>query len=298
MGFCMSSYNPLQEQVLLLESAFSQSTDGMILTDINSNILACNEAFCRMTGYRKESLLGKNPRIMQSGIHDRKFYKQMWSAIRKVGVWNGEIWDRKKDGEISSRNMQIKSITNSANNVIFYLGLLTDHSALNAMTKLAHQDALTGLPNRRLFEQRLEHVIAHAKRNKKLMALLYIDLDRFKHVNDKCGHRIGDQLLIQVASRLKASVRAEDTAARMGGDEFTVILSEVTSAADTRQVAQKIITNINKPFQIDDHLISIGCSIGYSIYPEHSDSLRSLIHVADNAMYQAKQSGRNTYCCN
>lgn len=294
----MSSYNPLQEQIALLEMAFAQSHEGMILTDPHSKIIICNDAFCRMSGYSRESIIGKNPSIMKSGFHDRAFYKRMWSAIKEKNIWQGDIWDRKKDGEITSRTLQIKPINNTSNDVIFYLGLMTDHSELNAMTKLANQDALTGLPNRRLFEKRLEHDLAHAKRHKKLMSLLYIDLDHFKHINDSCGHRTGDEVLVKVAERLKASIRAEDTAARMGGDEFTVILSEVKSAADARQVAHKIIQNINKEFHIDEHVINIGCSIGYSIYPEHSNSLRSLIHVADNAMYQAKQSGRNTYCCN
>lgn len=294
----MSSFNQLQSQISLLESAFDQSNEGMMLTDAHSKIITCNEAFCRMTGYKKDYLIGKNPRIMQSGIHDRTFYKEMWQSINDKGIWKGEIWDRKQDGEISSGNLQIKSITNSDNNVIFYLGLMTDHSELNVMTKLANQDALTGLANRRLFEKRLEHDIAHAKRHKKLMSLLYIDLDHFKHINDNCGHRVGDKVLIQFAERLTDSIRAEDTAARMGGDEFTVILSEINSAADARRVAKKILININKPFNVDGHLINLSCSIGYSIYPEHSHSLQSLIHVADKAMYQAKESGRNTYRSN
>lgn len=294
----MSSNNPVQEQVSLLEAAFAQSHEGMILTDPLSKIISCNDAFCRMTGYSRENIIGKNPNIMQSGFHDQDFYKKMWSSLKENELWQGDIWDRNKNGEITSRNLQIKSIKNSDNTTVFYLGLMTDLSELNTMTKLANQDALTGLPNRRLFEKRLEHDIAHAKRHDQLMSLLYIDLDHFKHINDNCGHRVGDEILIQVADRLKSSIRAEDTAARLGGDEFIVILSEVKSAADARKVAQKIIHNINKVFHIDDHCINIGCSIGYSIYPEHSNSLRSLIHVADNAMYQAKQSGRNTYCCN
>jgi len=294
----MSSHQHLQEHVSLLESAFAQSHEGMILTDSKSNIIACNAAFCRMTGYKKSFIIGKNPRIMQSGMHDKIFYTDMWNTVKENGVWNGDIWDRKKDGEITSRSLQIKSIQDTDNKVIFYLGLMTDHSELNAMTKLANQDALTGLANRRLFEKRLEHDMAHAKRHDKLMSLLYIDLDLFKHINDSCGHRVGDQLLVQVAERLSASIRAEDTAARMGGDEFTVILSEVKSAADARQVANKIIHNINKPFHVGQHVLNIGCSIGYSIYPEHSNNLHSLIHVADSAMYQAKKTGRNKLCCN
>ncbi|MCK4709592.1 MAG: diguanylate cyclase [Gammaproteobacteria bacterium] len=292
----MSSQNYLSEQVSLLESAFAYSHEGMILTDANSNIITINSAFASMTGYKKETLTGKNPRIMQSGFHDIKFYKEMWRSVREKGFWQGEVWDRKKDGEITPRSLQIKPIKNPQNKVIFYLGLMTDHSQLNAMTKLANQDPLTGLPNRRLLEKRLEHDLAHAKRHNKLMSLLYIDLDRFKHINDSCGHRIGDKLLIQVADRLKSAIRAEDTAARLGGDEFLVILSEVKSASDAKQVAKKIIANINQPFHIEAHIINIGCSIGYSIYPDHSNNLRSLINIADSAMYQAKETGRNTYC--
>ena len=294
----MSSGNQLQQQVTLLESAFAQSNEGMILTDSASNIICVNTAFCRMSGYKKESLIGKNPRVMSSGLHDRNFYKNMWQSVRENEHWQGEIWDRKKNGEITSRTLKIKPIKNTENKVMFYLGLMTDHNALNEMTKLANQDALTGLPNRRLFEKRLEHDIAHAKRNNKLMSLLYIDLDHFKHINDSCGHRTGDELLIQVAKRLMSSIRDEDTAARLGGDEFILLLSEVNSSADARQVAQKVLQNINKPFYIDKHCINISCSIGYSIYPDHSNCPESLIHAADNAMYQAKQSGRNTLFCN
>ncbi|MDH5392794.1 MAG: sensor domain-containing diguanylate cyclase [Gammaproteobacteria bacterium] len=290
--------HPHHEQISLLESAFSQSNEGMILTDVNSNIITVNSAFCQMTGHTKTKLVGQNPRIMQSGVHSRQFYKDMWRSISQKGLWQGEIWDRKKDGELTPRSLKIKPIKNIKDEIIFYLGLMTDHSKLFTMTRLANQDALTGLPNKRLFEKRLEHNIAHAKRHGTLIALLYIDLDRFKHVNDSCGHRIGDKLLVEVANRLKSAIRAEDTAARLGGDEFIIILSEVKSAADVKQVAQKVIRHINKDFYIDQHTVNIGCSIGYSIFPQHSKNIQSLIHVADNAMYQAKRAGRNTYCCN
>lgn len=284
------------EQVSLLESAFAYSHEGMILTDVNSNIITINAAFSKMTGYKKETLIGKNPRIMKSGFHDIKFYKEMWKSVKDKGFWQGEVWDRSKNGEISPRNLQIKPITDKANNVVFYLGLMIDHSKLNEMTKLANQDALTGLPNRRLFEKRLEHDVAHAKRNNSLLSLLYIDLDRFKHINDSCGHRIGDELLIQVAQRLLKSIRAEDTAARLGGDEFMIILSEVKSIPDIKQVSQKILNNISKPFYIDDHIINISCSIGFSVFPDHSENITSLINKADNSMYHAKEAGRNTFC--
>jgi len=293
----MSSQHMHSEQISLLKSAFAHSTEGMILTDCNSNIVAVNDSFCRMTDFNEDFLIGKNPRVMQSGFHNTEFYKQMWRDIKSKEFWQGEVWDRKKDGAITPRNLQIKPIKDNNNNTIFYLGLMTDHSELIAMTKLANQDALTGLANRRLFEKRLEHDIAHAKRHHNLISLLYIDLDRFKHINDSCGHHIGDELLIQVAARLKATIRAEDTAARLGGGEFMILLSEVNSKGDVIQVAKKIIHNINKPFHIDEHVINIGCSIGFSLFPEHSKNIESLINVADGAMYQAKEAGRNTYCC-
>ncbi|MDH5516441.1 MAG: diguanylate cyclase [Gammaproteobacteria bacterium] len=294
----MLSNHPHHEQISLLESAFADSEEGMVLTDINSNIIAVNRAFCKMTGYAKSKLIGNTPKIIQSGFHNAQFYKNMWQSIKQKGIWQGEVWDRKGSGEISPIDLKIKPIKNIKDEIIFYLGLMTDHSKLIAMTRLANHDALTGLANRRLFEKRLEHDIAHAQRHESLIGLLYIDLDRFKHINDSCGHRVGDKLLIQVANRLKASVRAEDTAARLGGDEFIIILSEIKSAGDVKQVAEKIIEQINKTFYIDNQRINIGCSIGYSIFPQHSRNLQSLIHVADNAMFQAKQAGRNTFCCN
>jgi len=293
----MSSQLALKEQLSLLTSAFAHSNEGMILTDKNSIIVAVNDSFCRMSGFKEDFLIGKNPRVMQSGFHNTKFYKTMWRDIKQKNFWQGEVWDRNKNGAITPRNLQIKPIKDKNENTIFYLGLMTDHSELVAMTKLANQDALTGLANRRLFEKRLEHDIAHAKRYNKLISLLYIDLDRFKYVNDSCGHRIGDELLIQVAERLRQSIRAEDTAARMGGDEFIILLSEVNSKSDVIQIAKKIIRTINKPFHIDEHIINIGCSIGFSLFPEHSKNIQSLISVADCAMYQAKEAGRNTYRC-
>lgn len=293
----MSSAFTVNEQKDLLKTAFAHANEGMILTDPNSVIVAVNPAFCKMSGYSEEDLLGQNPRIMQSGFHNGQFYNKMWDDVKQNDYWQGEIWDRKKDGEISPRQLNIKPIKDADENVIFYLGLMTDHSELMTMTRLANQDALTGLANRRLFEKRLEHDIAHAKRHNKLISLLYIDLDRFKHINDSCGHRIGDELLVQVAERLNSSIRAEDTAARLGGDEFIILLSEVKSVTDVKHFARKIIKNINKPFQVEQHVLNIGCSIGFSIYPEHSHKIDKLIHVADNAMYQAKQAGRNTFCC-
>jgi len=287
----------INEQMDLLKTAFAHANEGMILTDPDSNIVAVNPAFCKMTGYNENFLLGKNPRIMQSGFHNGEFYNKMWDDLRQKEYWQGEIWDRKKDGEISPRQLNIKPIKDATGNVIFYLGLMTDHSELQTMTRLANQDALTGLANRRLFEKRLEHDIAHAKRHNQQIALLYIDLDRFKHINDSCGHRIGDELLIKVAERLNSSIRAEDTAARLGGDEFIILLSEVRSVTDVKHFARKIINNINQPFQVDQHVLNIGCSIGFSIYPEHSHKIDKLIHVADTAMYQAKQAGRNTFFC-
>lgn len=287
----------LNEQKELLESAFAHSNEGMILTDPDSYIVSVNDAFCKMSGYDKKSLIGKNPRIMQSGFHDSSFYKEMWQAVKNQDFWQGEIWDRKPDGGITPRQLRIKPIKDSDNNIIFYLGLMTDHSELIAMTKLANQDALTGLANRRLFEKRLEHDIAHAQRHNEQIALLYIDLDRFKHINDSCGHRIGDELLVQVAERLTSSIRAEDTAARLGGDEFIILLSEVKSVADVKHFADKIINNINQPFKIEKHQLNIGCSIGFSLYPHHSETIDTLIHIADCAMYQAKEAGRNTCCC-
>lgn len=293
----MSSHHMHSEQISLLTSAFAHSNEGMILTDCNSKIVAVNDSFCRMTGFNENFLIGNNPRVMQSGFHNAAFYKKMWRDIQSKEFWQGEVWDRKKDGAITPRTLQIKPIKDSYNNILFYLGLMTDHSDLIAMTKLANQDALTGLANRRLFEKRLEHDIAHAKRHQNLISLLYIDLDRFKHINDSCGHRIGDELLIEVAERLKISIRAEDTAARLGGDEFIILLSEVGSKSDVIQIAKKIIHKINKPFHIEEHVINIGCSIGFSLFPEHSSDLQSLINIADGAMYQAKEAGRNTYCC-
>lgn len=289
-----SSYSLGQKE--LLEAAFAHSGEGMVLTDPGSTILAVNAAFCQMSGYECGALIGQNPSLMQSGFHSAAFYHRMWNNVKKNGYWQGEIWDRKKNGEITPRQLKINAIRDNKDNVIFYLGLMTDHAELAAMTRLANQDALTGLANRRLFEKRVEHDLAYARRHKKQFALLYIDLDRFKHVNDSCGHRIGDALLIQVAERLRASTRAEDTVARLGGDEFIILLSDIKSRSDCEQVAHKVIQKINQPFTFNHHQVTLGCSIGLSIYPASSESLDELIDAADCAMYRAKENGRNTLC--
>lgn len=278
-------------------SAFSHSHEGMILTNTDTTILAVNSAFCTMSGYSEQQLIGQTPRIMQSGFHDRVFYNQMWQTVKTTGFWQGEVWDRKLDGSIAPKSLKIKVIPDADGNPMFYLVLMTDLTQLAELTRLANYDALTGLANRRLFKQRLEHDIEYAKRHSKQIALLYIDLDRFKHVNDSCGHCIGDELLVQTSRRLLAAVRAEDTVARIGGDEFLIILTEIRSADDARHVGHKIIQQINQPFIIEKHTLNIGCSIGYSLFPDHSNSIDTLINFADNAMYQAKRSGRNSLCC-
>ena len=288
-----------QEQLRLAERAFQNTAEGITVTDSDGKILSVNPAFEQITGYSRDETLGQNPRILKSGHHDEAFYKGMWHTLVEVGHWRGEIWNRRKNGDVYPEWLTISAVKDAEGETTHYVGVFTDIShikeAQNQINFLAHHDALTQLPNRALFHERFSHALMHAKREEVSLALLFIDLDRFKTVNDTLGHPVGDQVLLEVSRRMSQVIRASDTLARLSGDEFVLLLEEETSAQHVGVVANKLMQLFSQAMHIGEHELVVTASIGICLYPNDGDDPDVLIRHADRAMYEAKQQGRNTY---
>jgi diguanylate cyclase (GGDEF)-like protein/PAS domain S-box-containing protein len=290
----------IDSELRIAATAF-ESQEGMIITDANSNILKINHSFTRITGYTSEESLGRKMTLLKSGIHDAEFYRGMWDSIQSTGSWQGEIWNRRKNGDIYPEWLTITAVKDAGGVITHYVGTMIDITARKAIEDrvhhLAHYDVLTDLPNRALLSDRLHQTLAQAKRDKSKLALIFLDLDYFKPVNDELGHEIGDLLLKQVALRLQHCIKREtDTLSRVGGDEFVIILSHIESDQDAALMADKIILSLMRPFEIEENVINISCSVGIGVYPTHGKDATSLMRVADNAMYQAKRAGRGRFC--
>ncbi|MDP1526201.1 MAG: diguanylate cyclase [Rhodocyclaceae bacterium] len=289
------------EQRLKLGSRVIQhASEGIIVTDARGNISMSNPAFTQLTGYTEAEVLGANPRLLQSGRHNQEFYASLWAAVMDSGYWQGEIWNRRKNGEIFPEWMSLSAIRGSDGQVTNYVAMFSDISKLKEaaddLERMAFYDPLTALPNRMLFKERLERSLKEAKRaDIKHTGLLYLDLDKFKQVNDTYGHTTGDALLQEAAKRLTGSVREVDTVARLGGDEFAIVLQEIPDVATATRIAEKIITAIHQPFEIAGHRCEVGASIGIAIAPDDATTIAELIELADAAMYQAKKDGRNRF---
>ena len=280
-----------------------ESQEGMIITDGNNLILRANQAASIITGYSIEELLGKNPHLLSSGRHDVHFYTSMWDSINNTGAWKGEIWNRRKNGEIYPEYLTITAVKDSDGIVTNYVGTISDQTknkeAADKIKQLAYFDALTQLPNRQLLTDRLQQALASSVRSNREGALLFIDLDNFKSLNDTLGHEIGDMLLQQVARRLQSCVREGVTVARFGGDEFVVMLDNLNeraldAAEEVKAVGQKILVSLNQPFQLAMYKHHSTPSIGATLFSEHKNSIDELMKQAEIAMYQAKKEGRNT----
>ncbi len=288
-----------QEQLKLAAEVFVSSSEAIVITDVNNEIMQVNRAFTQITGYSAEEVIGQNPRILKSGEQGTEFYKEMWATLLATGAWQGEIMDRRKSGEIYPKWLSIAVVKNEQGAVANYIALFTDiterRASFERMQHLAHFDALTNLPNRTLLNQHIEQSLLTAKRNHNKMALLFLDLDGFKVVNDTLGHHSGDMLLREVANRLKSCIRETDMVSRMGGDEFVVVMSAINKSEDAAHVAKKIIESLCIPFQIEGVVVNIGTSIGISIYPDDADESDVLKKFADAAMYEVKLAGKNHY---
>lgn len=289
----------LAETELRIAAAAFESNEGMLITDSRGVILRVNSAFTATTGYTSEEAVGQTPRMLKSGRHDEDFYRAMWETLNLNGKWQGEVWDRRKNGEIYPKWLTITAVKGDDGVTTHYVGLQLDiterKQAEKLLQMLAHNDPLTGLPNRSLFHDRLEHGLSLAQRHKQSIAVLFLDLDHFKEINDTLGHDMGDVLLKAATTRLLACVRKSDTVARMGGDEFTVIITEMKAAEDAEHVAKDILEAFSKPFELNEKFYNVGCSIGIAIFPEHGKDSKTLIKHADSAMYYAKKQ-RNSFC--
>ena len=288
------------ELELRIAATAFEAQESIAITDSASVIVKVNKAFTGITGYKEEDVVGRKISILKSGLHDTVFYEAMWESIARVGTWQGEIWDRRKNGEIFLSWLSITAIKESNGEVTHYVATQVDiterKTAEAEILNLAFYDPLTKLPNRRLLQERLSYGIDMARRDGKQLALLMLDLDRFKAVNDNFGHLAGDELLRQVAARIKAMLRDTDTVARLGGDEFVVLLKDITHSQDAARVAEEIIADLRKSFNLLQSAdVQIGVSIGISLYPQHGGSVDALMDHADKALYQAKDQGRDRF---
>jgi len=293
----------LRVEAELQQSAavFSNLQEGVIITDLQSNILAVNDAALGLTGYSRAELLGKNPRLLKSGRHDRDFYVELYRSLIEEGNWRGEIWNRSKDGRIYPVWMSIGTVRNAAGEPTRYVSSFSDVSALKAseqkLDHLAHFDSLTGLANRLMIQLRLEQAVKRAERQGSRIGVLFIDLDEFKTINDSMGHETGDLVLLAVAQRLGGRVRKDDMLARLGGDEFLLLMEPITDADVPAIAARDMLSLLDAPILLPNGMeVFIGASIGISVYPEDGTTPADLMRAADVAMYQAKESGRRSFC--
>lgn len=287
-----------EERLMLAAKVFEQSAEGIMITDAEGHILMVNRAFSKITGYSAAEVLGRDPRLLSSGHHAPHFYRAMWNMVHTAGHWYGEMWNRRKDGDIYPELVSISQVLDGDGKVSHYVGIFSDiseHKANEAhIQHLAQFDALTGLPNRSLLADRVGQALSSVERKGDPLALVFLDLDRFKNVNDSLGHRIGDELLIQVAQRLQSELRDEDTVSRLGGDEFILVLPGAT-ADGAAHVAEKILKALSCPYRIEQHELTITPSLGIAMYPADGESYEALSMCADAAMYRAKQGGRHTF---
>ncbi|HYE36685.1 bifunctional diguanylate cyclase/phosphodiesterase [Methylocaldum sp.] len=289
----------IEAELRLAQAAFENTAEGIVITDAETRIIAVNKAFTAITGYSESDLIGKTPRLWQSKRHNASVYKTLWAAIRTTGQWQGELWNRRKSGEIFPALENVSAIRGRNGEILNYVAAVSDISGVKQFEKqlfqLAHHDALTQLPNRLLFTDRLDHALSHAHREGHRVAVLFIDLDRFKNINDSLGHTVGDQLLCEVASRLTSAVRENDTVARLGGDEFVIALEHINTSEGAAVLAEALVSALAEPVRVDDHELFVTPSIGISIYPDDAKSTEDLIGHGDAAMYYAKRLGRNRF---
>jgi diguanylate cyclase (GGDEF)-like protein/PAS domain S-box-containing protein len=301
VGFArdISELRKTEENLRLAALVYHNSSEAMIVVDSDNTILSVNPAFTTMTGYTQEEVVGKNPHILSSGEHDATFYRELWAALDTTGAWRGEIKNRCKDGRLFVEELAINTIYNAEGKPQRRVALFSDitqrKQSEEQIWRQANFDPLTGLPNRRMFRDRLELEIKKAHRMGQLFALLFVDLDRFKEINDTLGHDMGDNLLKETARRLQSCVRESDTVARLGGDEFTIILSELDCIEVSESIAKNLLKKLSAPFSLDGELAYVSASIGITFYPNDSTDLSQLQKNADQAMYAAKNQGRNNY---
>ena len=276
---------------------FLAATDGATITNSAGTILAVNDAFTRLTGYARAEVLGKNPSILSSGLHDAAFYSQMWEQIAAVGHWEGEVYNRRKGGEVYAEWLRISKVPGRTGGGANYVGIFSDITARKEsearLHHRAYSDALTGAANRPYLNKYLDQEMSRVRRQRGCLAVLFLDLDKFKPINDKYGHEAGDEVLRVIVARIQGELREIDLVARIGGDEFVVGLSDCGSADSALQVASRILAMVHRPITWQGKEFRVGCSGGVALYPDHADDRNALIAMADKAMYKAKARGGN-----
>jgi diguanylate cyclase (GGDEF)-like protein/PAS domain S-box-containing protein len=294
----ITAIREIEVRLQLATQIFSQGSEGIIITDENNRIISTNKAFEHITGYKEADVLGKNPSILSSGKQSHIFYKEMWRTLSSKNQWEGEIYNRRKSGEIYPQHLSISRVLDDRENLTYYIAIFNDITHKKQIEQEIHQlafyDPLTNTPNRHLLRDRLTQAVGNAIRENSRFCLMFLDLDHFKEVNDTLGHAAGDQLLIEVSRRLESQVRDKDTVCRFGGDEFVLLLSEI-NRDDATIKANAILTEILKPYVIQNQILTISTSLGIAIYPEDGSNYSELLKNADTAMYQAKENGRNSF---
>jgi diguanylate cyclase (GGDEF)-like protein/PAS domain S-box-containing protein len=289
----------VERKLHLLSKALEKAQEGIVLTDAENRIVAVNSAFSKATGYSAEEIIGHDPAILKSGLHDKAFYCRMYASLQENDTWQGEIRNRRKNGEIYTEWLNISVIRSDNGEIDYYIGVFSDSSnqdeVRTRLFRLAYYDELTGLPNRTLLYDRLTQYLVDSKRISSMMAILFIDLDGFKVVNDMHGHSAGDQLLRQIAARLITCVREGDTLSRMGGDEFVALLRNIENEQVAAQVAARMLEICAQPFLIEGHELLVTISVGISIHTVDGDNGSDLLRNADTAMYRAKAYGKNNF---
>jgi diguanylate cyclase (GGDEF)-like protein/PAS domain S-box-containing protein len=288
-----------EEALELAGKVFEASFDGIMVTDIHGAIVTVNPSFTRITGYTKEDVLGRNPRLLKSDKHDEQFYDDRWSALRTSGYWTGEVWNRRKDGNVYPMMETISVCRDKSGNVTNYISVIVDISEMkDAQTLikfLAFHDPLTGLPNRVVAREHFDKIANDAGAADFKVAVIYFDIDRFKLINDSIGHAIGDQVLKLLAGKFLSSLNETDKITRQGGDEFLLISGNIESRTQAADIAQLIIKLVDQELVVEGHKLSISASVGIALYPDHGETLEDLLQNAENALYQAKKDGGNSY---
>ncbi|SEI77780.1 PAS domain S-box-containing protein/diguanylate cyclase (GGDEF) domain-containing protein [Allopseudospirillum japonicum] len=296
----ISERQEADERLRLAASVFTHAHEGILITDHQNRVIDVNPTFCEITGYSRNEILGRDPSFLKSGHQNPLFYRHMWQTLHEEGFWRGEIWNRRKNGEVYAELLTISVVYGSDQSINHYVGIFSDITQLKQhqqhLEQLAHYDALTDLPNRVLLADRLQRALAQTRRTQTQMAVCYMDLDGFKPVNDTYGHEAGDYLLVEVARRLKNHMRGSDTVARLGGDEFVLLLCDLEHLHDCEQALERLLAIISQPYLLHNgELAYVTASIGLTIFPDDDADADTLLRHADQAMYQAKQAGRNGY---